>query len=175
MLYKVDDILAVILAGALVGALLSRWTSRIEPARLARIYFVVIAVILAFRTVGFVCGIILTNASIWNMIGAAIGDVGSFLFGALLGIAALRTERRQILCRPRDGAPRQHSRGRQRADSSLLPAPSRAEIERPRVRRSRFPAGRPESCKIGVANNHLRRFSDIHSCRAQRGRSFRFE
>jgi uncharacterized membrane protein YphA (DoxX/SURF4 family) len=40
------------------------------------------------------------NASIWNTIGAAIGDVGSFLFGALLGIAALRTERRQILCDP---------------------------------------------------------------------------
>ncbi len=100
MIYRVDYVLAVIFAGMLVGALLSRRTSRIEPRQLARGYFVVVGVLLVFRAVDFVCGIVLPNASVWNTIGAAIGDVGGFFFGAIFGIAARRTERREILCDP---------------------------------------------------------------------------
>lgn len=44
MIYRVDYVLAVILAGGFVGALLARQTSQIEAARLARGYYALIAV-----------------------------------------------------------------------------------------------------------------------------------
>lgn len=100
MFYRVDYVVAVILAGLIVGALLSRRTSRIEPSRVARGYFVAIAILITFRLVVFVCSVVLTNAAVWNKIGGVCGDVGGFLFGGIFGIAALRNDRREVLCDP---------------------------------------------------------------------------
>jgi len=100
LIYRVDYVVAVILAGLIVGALLSRLTSRVEPARLARGYFVFIAVLVGVRVVAFVCSIMFPNASVWNTIGRGSGDTSNFLLGGIFGIAARRPERRAVLCDP---------------------------------------------------------------------------
>jgi uncharacterized membrane protein YphA (DoxX/SURF4 family) len=100
MFYRVDYLLAVNLAGLIAGALLSLRTIRIEPARLARVYFGIVAVFLACRSMIFICTVAFTNASFLNPIVGVMGDVGGFLFGAMLGIAARRLDRRKILCDP---------------------------------------------------------------------------
>jgi len=44
--------------------------------------------------------VVLANASVWNKIGSGCGDAGNFLLGGIFGIAALRKDRREILCDP---------------------------------------------------------------------------
>ena len=100
MIYRVDYLLAVILSGVIVGVLVSRRTANIEPGRLARGYFVIIAMLLAIRAAVFVCGIVLANGAVWNTIGSGIGDGSNFLLGGIVGIASRRSERREILCDP---------------------------------------------------------------------------
>ena len=100
MIYRVDYVVAVMLVGLIAGALLSRPTSRVDSARLARGYYIAIAVVLAIRAVVFVLGIVRANEAIWNALGNGIGDAGNFLFGAIFGIAALHPDRRKTLCDP---------------------------------------------------------------------------
>lgn len=100
MIYRVDYVIGVMLAGVAAGAIFSRKTSRIEPARLARAYFVIVAVLLGLRVVDFVCSVVLADAALWNKIANGMGDASNFLLGALFGVAALRKERREILCDP---------------------------------------------------------------------------
>lgn len=100
MIYRVDYLLAVIFAGMIAGALVGRWTSHIRPTRLARWYFIVIAVLVAMRIVAFVCGTVLGLGPAWSTISSVIGDAGNFLLGALFGLGLLRTEGREFLCDP---------------------------------------------------------------------------
>lgn len=100
MIYRVDYVIGVMLAGLVVGLLLSRRTSSIEAARLARWYFVIIAVRLALGAVVFACSVVLVNASTWNTISTALGDASNFLLGVLLGVALLRADRREVLSDP---------------------------------------------------------------------------
>lgn len=98
MLYRVDYIVALFLAGLIVGALLSRPTSRVEPSRLARRYFILFAIIIAMRVLVFVCLALRLKASVFGMIFAGTGDATNFLFGMIFGLAALRSDRRELLC-----------------------------------------------------------------------------
>lgn len=100
MIYRVDYILAVLLAGAIVGLLLSRWVTPISPSRLARWYFGAVAITLVLRAVFFVCGLVLNDASFWTLAGGAVGDTGGLLFGALFGLASRRADRRDFLLDP---------------------------------------------------------------------------
>lgn len=100
MIYRVGYIVAVFLAGLIVGALLSRPTSRVEPSRLARRYFILFAVVIAVRVLSFVSIVLKLNASAAGTIFAGTGDATNFLFGVIFGLAALRSDRRELLCNP---------------------------------------------------------------------------
>lgn len=100
MIYRVDYVLGVMFLGLVVGFIFSRWTSAAEPSRLARGYFVVVAILLALRAVVFAITVVLPAAHFWTTTGNAMGDVTNFFFGFLFGIALLRRERREILCDP---------------------------------------------------------------------------
>lgn len=96
--YRVDYILAVFLAGLIVGALLSRPTSRVEPSRLARRYFILFATVIAVRVLVFVCLVLRPQASACGAIFAGTGDATNFLFAVIFGLAALRSDRGELLC-----------------------------------------------------------------------------
>jgi uncharacterized membrane protein YphA (DoxX/SURF4 family) len=100
LIYQVDYILAVFLAGLIIGALMSRPTSRIEPSQLARRYFVVFAVVIALRVLLFVGLVLKPSSSPLNMVFAGTGDATNFLFGVIFGVAMLRRDRRALLCDP---------------------------------------------------------------------------
>jgi uncharacterized membrane protein YphA (DoxX/SURF4 family) len=99
LIYRVDYVVAVFLAGLIAGALLSRSTSRIESSRLAREYFLLFAFPIALRVVAFV-GIVMIPGVVWSKTFAITGDVSNFLFGVIFGLAMLRNDRRKILCEP---------------------------------------------------------------------------
>jgi uncharacterized membrane protein YphA (DoxX/SURF4 family) len=99
VVYRVDYIAAVFLAGLIAGALLSRPASRVEPSRLARRYFSLFAVVIAVRVVAFVC-IVMIPSAVWSKVFAGTGDASNFLFGAIFGLAALRSDRRELVCDP---------------------------------------------------------------------------
>lgn len=98
MFYRVDYLLAVILAGFLTGAAVSRWSSRISAGRITRTYFMVAAILVALSAGFFWISIIATNSARWYAMTRPIGDLNNFLFGMLFGAAAFRTDRREILC-----------------------------------------------------------------------------
>ena len=100
MFYRVDYVLAVMLAGFVIGALLKSVTAKLAPHSIAKTYLVLIAVILLIRAIVFVCSVVTTGMPIWNSIGSAIGDVTNFLLGGLFGISVLRSDRRELLCDP---------------------------------------------------------------------------
>jgi uncharacterized membrane protein YphA (DoxX/SURF4 family) len=101
MFYRVDYLLAVIVAGFVIGASLGRWTSRIESQQLARWYFIVVASILAVSAILTVRGIVLTNGPVLSKISGATGDIGCFILGALFGTAIRRSDRLELLREPR--------------------------------------------------------------------------
>jgi hypothetical protein len=88
MLYRVDYALAVLFAGFLAGLLFSRRTSSVEPFRLARGYYMAIAILLVLRTGAFALSMLTTRQSFWGVAGGFIGDLTGFLFGSLFGLAA---------------------------------------------------------------------------------------
>ena len=100
MIYRIDYVLAVILAGAIAGALVGRRTSRIEATGLARGYYTLIAIRVTLGALVFACSIVLANAPLWNRFSRGIGDVSTFLFGALIGLTVLRSDRLELLRQP---------------------------------------------------------------------------
>lgn len=100
MFYRVDYVVAVMLAGLAFGLLVNRATSNIKPARLARLYFVIVAILVVLRVMVFACSVVFPGAKVWSIAGNAMGDTGNFLIGFLFGIALLRVDRREILCDP---------------------------------------------------------------------------
>jgi uncharacterized membrane protein YphA (DoxX/SURF4 family) len=97
MFYRVDYILAVLLAGFLMGVLFGKPAANIVTSRLARGYYVAIAVLLVLRTVVSVCGMLTSQSGFWHSAGGFIGDLSSFLFGAVFGLAARRKDARELL------------------------------------------------------------------------------
>ncbi|HWL87580.1 MAG TPA: DoxX family protein [Polyangiaceae bacterium] len=94
LIYRVDYLLAIMLAGVIAGAVAGRWTSRREPARLARGYFVFTVAWLAVRLPLFlVVAVFLRNIPI-------TGGIWDFAFGALFGIALRHPRRGAVLREP---------------------------------------------------------------------------
>jgi hypothetical protein len=100
MFYRVDYTFGLMLVGLLVGALLCKRTQFIAPAILARQYYIVVAVVLAFQSGIVTCSRIGMHYPFLHYAGAIVGDLGSVLFGALFGLAARREDRRIFLVDP---------------------------------------------------------------------------
>ncbi len=100
MFYRVDYATAVLLVGFLAGFLCSRSAENISSARLARGYYVTVAILLTLRTTVFAISMLLAGNARWSTLGGLIGDVLAVLFGALFGLAARRSNRRAFLVDP---------------------------------------------------------------------------
>jgi len=70
MIYRIDYVLAVILSGAAVGALLGRRISHIESSRIARADYLLIAARVVLGSVIFVCSIVFANGALWSKLGS---------------------------------------------------------------------------------------------------------
>jgi len=100
MFYRVDYLLGLILAAAVIGTLLSRRATSIAAHRLARLYFFAVVVILGVNIAVLVHGILLENGPLWKTVGGVNSDAGQFLFGALFGLALRRPKPSDLLGDP---------------------------------------------------------------------------
>jgi len=100
MFYRVDYALAVLLAGFLAGLLVSKTTENITPTRLARSYYVAVAMLLVMRTGVFAYITLGSRASFWSSLSGLFGDLLGLLFGALFGLAVRRKDARRFLSDP---------------------------------------------------------------------------
>jgi hypothetical protein len=100
MFYRVDYALAVLFAGFIGGVSFSRRTAAILPSRLARGYYVAVAILLVVRTAVFACTLLTTDQGFCGIAVGFTGDFAGFLFGALFGLAARRTDARKFLVDP---------------------------------------------------------------------------
>jgi hypothetical protein len=101
MLYRVDYATAVLLVGCLAGFLFSRSAENIPSARLARRYYVAVAILLGLRTTVFAISMLYAGNARWSTLGGLIGDLLALLFGALFGLAARRSNAREFLVNPK--------------------------------------------------------------------------
>jgi DoxX-like family len=87
----------VMFTGFLIGLLLSKLLKTKEVSQLARNYYVVIATLLVFRTAAFASSALMNQPNLWRYFGGSLGDLLGLLFGALFGVAALRSDARAFL------------------------------------------------------------------------------
>ena len=92
MLPPIEFLLALIVAGAVAAAALSRRLERIEPARLARGYLVAVAALMGLRVVAYVA------AHVFGVIAVSPSSTGPYdltnlLVGGLYGLAAVHARR----------------------------------------------------------------------------------
>jgi hypothetical protein len=97
MLYRVDYLLAVQIAGLLVGLVLRRSVAATSAERLARAYYLAVSVLIVLRAGAFGASILASHNQPWSLVSGAIGDLIGFLFGLLFGLAARRDDRRALL------------------------------------------------------------------------------
>jgi hypothetical protein len=97
MFYRVDYAVAVLVLGFFAGVLFSSATKEITPSRLARGYYIAVAILLVLRTGAFAAGILTGHSSFWNPVAGFLGDLLGFLFGALFGLALRRRDWREFL------------------------------------------------------------------------------
>lgn len=97
MFYRVDYATAVLLVGLLAGFLFGRSVANVPSARLARIYYTAVAILLVLRTVVFAITMLSAGNVRWSTLGGLIGDLLALLFGALFGLAARRSNGRELL------------------------------------------------------------------------------
>jgi uncharacterized membrane protein YphA (DoxX/SURF4 family) len=100
MFYRVDYVVAVLLAGFLAGILSSKAFERVTTPRLGQGYYVVTAVLLLVRAGLFTCIMLRSQESFWTTSSGIAGDAGGLLFGFLLGVAARRKDARTLLTNP---------------------------------------------------------------------------
>src|SRR6185437_16656259 len=98
MFYRVDYLLAVIFAGFLAGAALSQWSLRFGAKRVARTYFVAIAILVALSSGFFWISVVSVNSAAWYAATRPVSDLINFFLGMLFGVAAFRSDRREVLC-----------------------------------------------------------------------------
>jgi uncharacterized membrane protein YphA (DoxX/SURF4 family) len=94
MFYRVDYVFAVLGAGFLVGLLVGKWTRRFGASRLARGYYGAVIALLALSSISLMFRLTLGYGPAWT---GAIDDLSGVLYGALLGIAVRREDRRELL------------------------------------------------------------------------------
>jgi DoxX-like family len=98
MLYRVDYAMAVLLAGFLAGAVFGGKLRNLASSRLARGYYMIVAIVLVLRTVAFAIGMLGGGGAGFSSWTARLfGDVLSILFGALFGLAVRRRDARDFL------------------------------------------------------------------------------
>jgi DoxX-like family len=97
MFYRVDYAMAVLLAGFLAGVVFGGKFRNIAPSRLARGYYITVAVALVLRTLAFAVVLLGQSASVANSASHLLGDLLSILFGALFGLAVRRQDARSLL------------------------------------------------------------------------------
>jgi len=100
MFYRVDYMVAVLLAGFIAGVLSSKALERVTPSRLGQGYYAVVATLFLLRTGAFACAMLMSHQSFWSTIGGILGDLTSLLFGVLFGLAARRKDARTLLTNP---------------------------------------------------------------------------
>jgi DoxX-like family len=97
MFYRVDYILALTAAGFLVGTLLSKKAELIPSARLAHIYYVIVATLMSLRIAAYVCTAVANPPAFVNTAGSVFGDLSIVAFGAAFGLALRRSDARTFL------------------------------------------------------------------------------
>lgn len=95
--YRVDYIVAVMLVGIGLGALLSKSFARISSWRLARGYYLLVMVLVVLRASVNIVGILGSRARPWSTVSGCIGDVLGLTSGVLLGLAIRRQDPRSFL------------------------------------------------------------------------------
>lgn len=97
MFYRVDYMLAVLAIGFLAGLLFAGQTAGIPSSRLAKGYYIAVAILLGLRTVAFTGSMLTVGHGWWATAGGLIGDILGLLFGALFGLALRRKDGREFL------------------------------------------------------------------------------
>src|SRR5579884_2154937 len=100
MFYRVDYHLALLLAGFLIGVLFSRATKDIAARRLARAYYVAVAIVAVASVLIFAVTVLAPQAHIWILAYKVASDLGNALFGVLFGLAVRRQYCRELLTNP---------------------------------------------------------------------------
>jgi len=99
LFYRVDYILALLTTGLLLGLLFSRRTAHIAAARLARIYYFTVIVILSVSATTLLGRLLLTHP-LFTWIFKINGDLAGVVFGSLFGLSLRRTDRLELLRQP---------------------------------------------------------------------------
>lgn len=97
MFSRLDYALAVLFAGFLTGLLLNKLLRTKGASQLARNYYVFVATLLVLRTTAFASSVLMNQPNLWRYVGGGLGDLLSLLFGALFGVAVLRSDTRELL------------------------------------------------------------------------------
>ncbi len=96
MFYRVDYMLAVLLAGFLIGLAAGRRVAHFPVEVVARAYFGIVLVLLGLRLICLIGYVMQPQTSAWNMALGTTLDIFTLLFAALFGLA-LRRGRRGLL------------------------------------------------------------------------------
>jgi hypothetical protein len=96
MIYRVDYLFAILLAGFIAGAVLGRRLRDIEATRVARAYYALTALRVIAGCVVFACLVVLAIPR-WNTLNSGLGDFNNFLVGGLFGLALVRAKPAEFL------------------------------------------------------------------------------
>lgn len=100
MLFRVDYVIALVVAGAIAGALAANFFASFETSRLARAYYVLIAVRVSLGVIFFVLAYVLPVPGPWSSLNKLCSDATNLLLGALFGLALRRSKAPGILLEP---------------------------------------------------------------------------
>jgi len=100
MFYRVDYVIGCMFLGACIGALLSKRTLRFEPHHIARVFYALTALRAALGAVAVICSLVFSNQHFWNRISSGLGDFGNLIFGAVFGLALVRSKPLELLREP---------------------------------------------------------------------------
>lgn len=97
MFYQVDYLLALMVAGFLIGAMLSRLAGDVSTSRLARSYYALVAILLVLRVTTFAWTTLANRGGFAGTAGAVAGDMLTLLLGMAFGLAVKRRDARAFL------------------------------------------------------------------------------
>lgn len=97
MFYRVDYIIGCMFLGASIGALLSKRTLRFESHDIARVFYALTAFRAVLGAVAVICSLVFSKQHFWNRISSGLGDFGNLIFGAIFGLALVRSKPLELL------------------------------------------------------------------------------